>query len=182
MSLKQFDKRNSKIPGVKSTEQENDQSHDALCVPPLDVSRGCSRDSRSWWWSWTGGLDQTQQTGVTLSVCGRKHRKQRKQLTKWQLVIITATGTWGWGDTFLYTPFQKSVILVQVRNKRQLCCDSDSSDLLGLLVMADQVTYMVYREMTEAWSRPELGWASCGDGIPKINHCAGRTKLSSLLK
>lgn len=29
--------------------------------------------------------------------------------------------------------------------------------LLGLLVMADQVTYMVYRVMMEAWRRPELG-------------------------
>ena len=35
-------------------------------------------------------------------------------------------------------------------------------NLLGLLVMADHVTYMVLREMREAWSRPELGWASWG--------------------
>lgn len=59
---------NSKIPGIKSTEQENGQSHDALCVPPLDTCWGWGRKSRSWCLSWTAGLDQTQQTGVTLPV------------------------------------------------------------------------------------------------------------------
>ena len=53
--------------------------------------------------------------------------------------------------------FSKSVNLVQVLNKMLLCWESDPSDVLGLLVMADQVMYMVYREMREAWSRPELG-------------------------
>lgn len=33
--LKMFS--NHKIPGVKGTEQEDNQSHDSLSVPPLDV-------------------------------------------------------------------------------------------------------------------------------------------------
>lgn len=36
-------------------------------------------------------------------------------------------------------------------------------DLLGLLLIADQVRYIVYSEMREDCSRPELGWASCSD-------------------
>ena len=37
----------------------------------------------------------------------------------------------------------QSIILVQIMNNMQLRCDSDSLNSLGLLVMADQVTYMV---------------------------------------
>lgn len=54
----------SSIPGVEGAEQEDNQSHDALSVPPLRFPWGLS-GSGSRWWSGTRMLDQTQQTGVT---------------------------------------------------------------------------------------------------------------------
>lgn len=52
------------LPGVKSAEEENDQTHDALSIPPLHSSRGAVTGGG-------GGADvchQTQQAGVTLPI------------------------------------------------------------------------------------------------------------------
>lgn len=93
----------SSLPGVESAEEEDDQAHDALGVPPLHRRSLGGRNRRR---RGSARLHQAQQAGVTLPVCAHKHGE----------VKVACGGPFPELDAGL--------------------------DLLGLLVMADQVTYM----------------------------------------
>ena len=52
------------LPCIQSAEEEDDQSHNALRVPPLNFPRSNSGAGRG------SAGDETQKTWVTLTVCG----------------------------------------------------------------------------------------------------------------
>lgn len=80
-----------KLPGVKSAEEEDDQSHNALGVPPLDVWAGGRRDRC---WGGAAGLDQTQQAGVALTVCTKSPQSEYDNTTaKVELLSHTDPGS-----------------------------------------------------------------------------------------
>lgn len=78
-----------KLPSVKSAEEEDNQSHNALGVPPLDVWGGGRRDRRR---GGAAGLDQTQQAGVAPTVCTQKALGQnatmRRRRRSWSVTLI----------------------------------------------------------------------------------------------
>lgn len=120
------------IPGVESAEEEDDQSYDALCIPPLDPLPWGRCRCR-------GGsvVYQIQQAGVTLTVC----RERGRTLSFWwrplkeKMLCFKHKENYKWSafnyERFTSIWFTSSLVILGCNSSHVGWSDHWSVDLLG---------------------------------------------------